>query len=462
MSFGIFFLLITALSPGHTSPPLSPPPPPPRPPNNDDPFPRLRLSRDNTFTLTIFSDLHFGEDEHSFGPLQDELSAALMGSILDEEPATGLVVLNGDLITGENTFRQNSSAYVDEIVAPMAARRVPWASTYGNHDSSYNLSREAMLAVEAKYRPLSRTQRMEPRVPGITNYYLLLYPQDAGGGQGGGGSRSRGQEQEQEQQRPAAVLWFFDSRGGFEFLGIGPGGRPSPGGIPSWVAPETAAWFAAAGARLRAEHGPLPGVAFVHIPPRVFLAAQEGGLDASRLPGLDGDVPVAVQGGEDGAGEDRAFVDALRGEEGLHSVYVGHDHGAAWCAPWPEEEEEEEDEDEDEGERRGASGEHGEKEKKKKRHGGGRRGPFLCFSKHTGYGGYGKWNRGARVIRLAFVDENGDGDFNEEGEMRVQTWVRMEGGSVVTNVTLNETYGVDRYPTANGEDGELEEMALLR
>ena len=73
-------------------------------------------------------------------------------------------------------------------------------------------------------------------------------------------------------------------------------------------------------------------------------------------------------------------------------------------------------------------------------------GPFLCFSKHTGYGGYGNWNRGARVVRLEFDDLVG-----ERSELSVQTWVRMENGGVVTKVTLNDTYGIDRYPTATGD-----------
>lgn len=35
--------------------------------------------------------------------------------------------------------------------------------------------------------------------------------------------------------------------------------------------------------------------------------------------------------------------------------------------------------------------------------------------------------------------------------LQVDTWVRMETGKIVTHVSLNETYGKDHYPTANGE-----------
>jgi hypothetical protein len=317
------------------------------------------------------------------------------------------VVLNGDLITGENTFRHNSSAYVHRIVAPMVAAGIPWASTYGNHDSKANLSREDMLDVEREYA-LSYT-RKTAALDGVTNYYLLL---SRHGGKG----------------PPVAVLWFFDSRGGTSYGGNEAGGDD----IPNWVAPETARWFRAEANALRGRYGGvLPSLAFVHIPPAAFLAAQRKGIDPAVFPGVNEDVPVAVQGT---GTEDGEFMDALREEGrlgGLHSVYVGHDHGNAWCALW-----------------RSSNGIEGPGEEGAA----GRSGPLLCFGKHTGYGGYGDWNRGSRIVQLRFVDEYGEGNFSGPGGMEVETWVRMEGGQVVTRVALNETYGTDRYETANGDD----------
>jgi hypothetical protein len=366
----------------------------------------LTLSSSFTFKLAIFSDLHYGEEEHGWGIDQDRNSTRVMRRILCAE-APDLVVLNGDLITGENTFRENSSDYVHQIVAPMVTRGVPWASTYGNHDSKFNLSRERTFAVEKTY-PLSYTQRMDGKLPGVTNYYLLLY--------------RHGQSSMSDD--PVAVLWFFDSRGGATY-GLDHSDKDD---IPNWVAPETAHWFRTEASALRTKYGRvLPGVAFVHIPPVVFLSAQRKGLDPALFPGVNDDVPVAIQGT---GTEDREFVEALRDEgmlDGLHSVYVGHDHGNAWCGLFPT------------------------TELTTRRRGGNGEAPFLCFGKHTGYGGYGSWNRGSRVVQLKFVDKNGNSDFSDPGEMEVETWVRMESGQIVTHVALNETYGLDRYPTANGE-----------
>lgn len=60
----------------------------------------------------------------------------------------------------------------------------------------------------------------------------------------------------------------------------------------------------------------------------------------------------------------------------------------------------------------------------------------LCFGRHTGYGGYGTWTRGARQILV---------DMKTVGKS-VDTWIRLEDGKVSGRVSLNATYGVDRYP----------------
>lgn len=96
-------------------------------------WPALRFTDAGTFQISIFEDLHFGEAEDTdWGPLQDVDTLKVMQTVLGNESTTQLVVLNGDLITGENTFKENSTDYVDEIVAPIVAAGLPWASTYGS------------------------------------------------------------------------------------------------------------------------------------------------------------------------------------------------------------------------------------------------------------------------------------------------------------------------------------------
>ena len=140
-----------------------------------------------------------------------------MNTVLDHE-FPQLVVLNGDLITGENTFLHNSTNYVDEIVAPLVQRRLLWASTYGNHDSDYNLSTQAILAREHRY-PYSLTNSMvQGKLAGVSNYYLPVYAYS---------------EFDVYDEVPEALLWFFDSRGGNYYQELSLDGSEVPQG--NWV-----------------------------------------------------------------------------------------------------------------------------------------------------------------------------------------------------------------------------------
>lgn len=329
---------------------------------------------------------------------------------------------DGDLITGENTHFENSTQYVHQIFAPMVAGKYKWASTYGNHDTQFNLSREKLFAEESKYG-LSYTRHgpVSTTGGGVTNYYLLVWPFRSSD-EDMEGEEEDGDGDEQEDEKPVGILWFFDSQGGtnyqvprWNFWG----GRTQP----NFVTPSTVSWFLSSASSLSAKYGTLPSLAFVHIPPTSFLNFQKKELKNrgkggdGRFPGLN-DEPVSNQGEGRWGVKDKGFMEALRETEGLHSVYSGHDHGDSWCGVWGDGDGEDQ-------------------------------GPKLCFVKHTGYGGYGEWRRGSRVLNLDFGEEVGRGDGYG---MKVDTWVRLEEGDVVQRVSLNQTYGEDVYPSDDGEE----------
>ncbi|KAK3306160.1 Metallo-dependent phosphatase-like protein [Chaetomium strumarium] len=376
-------------------------------------FGPLRFRRDRTFHVSIFEDLHFGENAwESWGPQQDIHSVKVIETILDAEPRTDLVVLNGDLITGENTFIENSTHYVDQIVHPMLQRGLTWASTYGNHDNDFNISASAILARERLW-PNARTSQMvsDPNA-GVSNYYLPVYAADCHPGRERHGGC-----------RPELLLWFFDSRGGFEFQQRDPatGDRV---GKPNWVDTRVVDWFRETNAQLvRAAGGRvIPSLAFVHIPTNASLALQEKGVDPHRQPGIDDDKPLAQQaqgwcpdGVNDGSRceygvQDVPFMQAIASTPGLMALFSGHDHGDTWCYKW-------------EGLLPGMTVEGC--------------GVNLCFGQHSGYGGYGSWIRGARqvVVSLKGLED-----------LAVDTYIRLESGDAVGAVALNRTYGQDWYP----------------
>lgn len=323
-----------------------------------------------------------------------------MNSVLDTE-SPQLVVLNGDLITGENSFLQNSTDYIDMMVQPMLERGVPWASAYGNHDSDFNLSREAILDREQQH-PNAKTTSMVPgREAGVSNYYLPIYP-------------SQGSDE------PSLLLWFFDSRGGAYFQETDESGERLE--QPNWVDDSVVDWFLSTNSQLAKAYGrQVPSLAFVHIPTNASRAFQtEVGPQPHYEPGINADYPLAQQsqgwcvgGSRDQScsygGQDLPFVKAIASTPGLIGLFSGHDHGDTWCYRWDTVLSD-----------IGFSG----------------NGVSLCFGQHSGYGGYGTWIRGARQILVT------------EEMLRhheVETWIRLEDESVVGHVTLNSTYGDDRY-----------------
>ncbi|KAK0610138.1 Metallo-dependent phosphatase-like protein [Bombardia bombarda] len=374
---------------------------------NPQPPRLLKFKPDGTFHISIFEDLHFGENAwDSWGPQQDINSVTVINNVLDTEPLTGLVVLNGDLITGENTFRENSTRYIDQMVAPMVERGLNWASTYGNHDSDYNISRFAILAREQRWRNARTTSMVPNKDAGVSNYFLPVYGTDC---------------VSEISCTPELILWFFDSRGGFAYQQKDErtGQRV---GQPDWVDASVVDWFRQTNAMLVNQAGRfIPSLAFVHIPTNASLALQYSGVDANRQPGINDDVPIAQQGQgwcpdgrNDGAcsygGQDVPFMHAITTTPGLMALFSGHDHGNTWCYKWD----------------RLVPGMTIKGN-----------GINLCFGQHSGYGGYGSWIRGARQVVVSQ---------EKLKDWVVDTYIRLESGASVGAVTLNSTYGKDSYP----------------
>ncbi|RYP11885.1 hypothetical protein DL767_011288 [Monosporascus sp. MG133] len=376
--------------------------------NSSNAFGPLTFKVDGTFQISIFEDLHFGENAwDSWGPQQDINSVKVIDKILTTE-TPDLVVLNGDLITGENGYLENATHYIDLIVEPLVKRGLTWASAYGNHDHQFNLSAADILARE-RFWPNSRTRRMVfGEDTGVSNYYLPVYDPKCF---------------DEKVCVPELLLWFFDSKGGFHFQQKNADGKQV--GIPNWVDYRVAQWWHQTNAELVQWYQKIiPSLAFVHIPTYASYALQQAGVDPHTEPGINDDNPLAPQaqgwcpdGRDDGTcsygGQDIPFMQAITATKGLMAVFSGHDHGNTWCYKWdsllPG---------------MTVAG----------------NGVNLCFGQHTGYGGYGNWERGARQVLVTK---------EQLRACEVDSWIRLESGNIVGSVSLNATYGQDRYPATN-------------
>jgi hypothetical protein len=287
----------------------------------------LAFSKNGSFQIAVFEDLHFGENYwEDWGPKQDVNTELVINEVLNQE-SPQLSVLNGDLITGNNAFRENGTAVIDKIAAPFVQRGLIWASTYGNHDSDFNLSRADILRAEHKYANARTTNMMPSDKYGVTNYYLPVYPSDG------------------SLDTPSLILWFFDSRGGFYYNSVNSTGQKI--GQPNWVDEHVVKWFTTTNAALTKQYGKvIPSIAFVHIPVNASLALQEyAGVDPQRQPGINDDYLLGAQAQgwcKDGVsngtcaygGQDIPFMKAITSTPRLLALFSGHDHGDTWCYKW--------------------------------------------------------------------------------------------------------------------------------
>lgn len=168
-------------------------------------------------------------------------------------------------------------------------------------------------------------------------------------------------------------------------------------------------WFEETRDQLTSTYGTyLPSVAFVHIPVSASGAFQPFAVNSTTAPGINDDGAFPGQGTPNGV-QDERFMKALMDTKNLTAVFSGHQHGDDWCFKW-----------DNQLSGMGLTG----------------NGLDLCFSRHTGYGGYGDWKRGSRQILLS-LDSLGSS---------IETWNRIDDGSFTGLVTLNSTFGKDKYP----------------
>lgn len=152
----------------------------------------------------------------------------------------------------------------------------------------------------------------------------------------------------------------------------------------------------------------LPSLAFFHIPVSASAVFQPSAVNSNTAPGINAEGAFPGQGTSNGD-QDGPFMQALLDTKNMTAGFSGHQHGDDWCFKW------------------------NKKLSGMKLTG---NGLDLCFSRHTGYGGYGDWVRGSRQVFVSL----------ESLGSSIETWNRLADGRVTGSVTLNATFGIDEYP----------------
>ncbi|WCJ33407.1 purple acid phosphatase 16 [Euphorbia peplus] len=332
------------------------------------------------FKIALFADLHFGEDAWTdWGPRQDVNSITVMSSVLDCETPDFVVYL-GDVVTANNVAIANASLYWDQAVSPTRARGIPWASVFGNHDdAAFEWPKEWFSApgIPQVHCPASNssypgeqsctfrgTQRIELMKNEIEHNSLSFSkngPRDLWP------SVSNYVLQVASSSDPKAKLvfmYFLDSGGG---------------SYPEVISSAQAAWFQQTSQEINPDSR-VPEIIFWHIPSKVYKDVAPFFIRKPCVGSMNRE-RVAPQEAEFG------IMKILAKRPSVKAVFVGHNHGLDWCCPYKK--------------------------------------LWLCFARHTGYGGYGNWARGARVVEVT------------EQPFSIKSWIRMEDGSEHSQVLLS-------------------------
>ncbi|MCD8073229.1 MAG: metallophosphoesterase, partial [Alistipes sp.] len=189
----------------------------------------LRFRPDGTFTVLQFTDLHWNENSKA-GCYHTR--TVVREVVICEQP--DLIVLTGDIVV-DAPAREGWQS----VIEMMGATGVPWVVVMGNHDTETGegITKEDIFGwLEGSPGYIGA---IGPRsLTGAGNFELPVLSSATG--------------------LPAAVIYCFDSN---EYV---PDGAP---GKYDWIHHDQIEWYASlSGGYTAAAGGPLPSLAFMHIP----------------------------------------------------------------------------------------------------------------------------------------------------------------------------------------------------
>ena len=323
----------------------------------------------NTSAIKIvqFTDLHFGEADE-----RDIMSMQMMRSVLSAE-RPDFVVYSGDLVSGYAILSEETRLFLWHRA--LSVGKVPFATIFGNHDDQpycfdpllwhgmllYAVFAIAIAAMVLAYTFNAKRKLLIMLLPLLTAFITALLataPSNSVRISLLKHERHSFPSLSYTQQGPKWVhgvsnyrLVFKTPQGSVALIFLDSGG----GRIPEAIHQSQIDW-------LRSVWVDMPSITFVHIPP--FPAAIYNAK-------CSGDPPLEATSALKGS--DR-LLNALAN---TRAVFVGHDHGNAWCCNHSQ--------------------------------------MLMCYGRHSGYNGYALDGKppGARVIEL-----------HANGELR--TWVASQ------------------------------------
>ena len=190
--------------------------------------PSLRF-KDNKFKIVQFTDLHWSSDA-KYRKQNDSTLLLMKKAVESQKP--DLVILTGDVVVSKGALKG-----WEEVTRTLTEQKVPFAVTFGNHDTETDMTKEQILAYLQK-NSYNLTADAGHGVEGVGNCVLPVRSSDG--------------------KTNAWVLYLLDSHA---YTG------DSTKGYYDWVKKSQIDWYVGQSKKLAAKAGkPVPALAFFHIP----------------------------------------------------------------------------------------------------------------------------------------------------------------------------------------------------
>jgi len=238
----------------------------------------LNYTPNGQFKIIQFTDVHYQ-------PANPESAVAieLIKEVLDDEEPD-FVVFTGDVV-----WERPATQALDEVLAPVIKKKIPWAMVFGNHDDEYDMSRSQIMDYITQ-KPYCMAQAGDKNLKGVGNYILEV--------------------RNSTDEKVKSVLYFMDSGSYSRMEGVG--------GY-DWLDFTQVDWYQKESAAYSEENGgtPCPSLAFFHIP-------------LAEYPLMKADTTCIMIGNKDetecNGKLNTGMFAAMRQSGDIMGTFVGHDH----------------------------------------------------------------------------------------------------------------------------------------
>jgi hypothetical protein len=233
--------------------------------------------KNSRFTIAQFTDIHWIENGKNTE--KNDSTLLLIRHVLKNEHPD-LVIFTGDIV-----ISRNAAAGWEKLLQPFAEAKVPFAVTFGNHDTETDLNKQKILALLSK-NPYNLTRNDDSTLSGVGNCALEIKSEN--------GYRKW-------------LIYLFDSHAYT---------NDSTLGHYDWIKNDQIQWYRKISTRNIDTAGEkVPALAFFHIPLPEFA-------ELKTKKGTVGNALESVSSPRINSGLFAAFVEM----HDVKGVFVGHDH----------------------------------------------------------------------------------------------------------------------------------------